>query len=1551
MTEQSKMYDDATRTVVSQLVSSTNELTTYVISLLDSVSLDINVLIHQLTGATEEIDSGVATLIEIREETLADIYKIQEDISGTYEVFMAESMKLRNDLAGMYTQADELQNRIDTLEKAEKDLRNLYNSLSGIAASLESDINTANIKVRDIQGRITQAEIDLSGLKTQIETLSVSVQQNLITAADFESRMSALETQVNNAVFNLDYVNTQISRAIADVNAVSQQVADAGRMSSDALDLASTAYDRVNSLSIEVDGLTFQVGQVATSYNTLIASVSDANAAVDAVNTRVNTLVASVNDTTVNVTSRLSDMENDLRETSVNLDNATSTLSQLQGNIDTLNIDYQSLNGQVQEQIRDAVLAADAANTSAASLSSDIAALTTLMQQYTDQAEQAGRDIQVLHDQILSTTLEVDARLGEISDKADQALDAASKAGARVFDTVADMMESTSLSAGMLVSTRGYFKPTRHGAASYDIWDLEAYRASIQNPTWVPDGETLIMDGKSFYAGGDHVLKKGLVAILRFSQLWAGQLGLPDPVTNEDDYVARQTHHDFGLQKATEFAKKTISPTRSSTSKNGVGEFSNAILHIEPGVYIITKTIWVPATVLLVGGTTWGTGGRYVKFIPLKPHLGGNINNYIRGYMFIFNGNREWPGTPTIPRGSTPMESIYCSVYVGGMSGISLDNYETGYGETDGKVDYYKPNYLKGINGSMVFGGGIFQSCTGDRIWTFAHRPGVDWLDFYTDGWVVIDYKSNTPLENEAYQFDFNGSGDVIKFDGIQFPVSVETSDPEDQWHKGEYLNGPPKGIRLQNWTSESIKPPGQGGSQEQIAYVGAGMRIDRVINGVIDLYGYRQVTIEACHLEFGQVIIHQGSANVRNCYFSKNTGHEYNVIECRRGQWGGIGTSLNLENCEFHRGFDGAHYPDEEGYYDLVIDENYTVNIKNCFQGWDIAGSNQYVAITVGVFNYDNDTIKPMPGWTRWSPYLSESATFVRGRLVPKSIEVQWNGFEGVQDVVSTRSAKQVNFTKPTDMTYYYYAQYLADPGDETVSPDFMPLGRNQRDRYNLDALGNPTSERFDAHAYVRAPGMYDDGVNAPYMCYYRPVIFFYGEEETPDYGTIRLYRGTAPFQYDEYVELPMMSRASVDDQGDSVFGRKWIPNPITKDTNPDLNLRKRNIIQVKGAAMTKYLLNLRSGTALSMEVGRGINYFGQEDIENIGTGGWERKDTLTITRASNKSVLAAEEGVMNSVCILDQPFDGDVYVNLPTTGTDNWDGSEKIKYVKGTKCDIIRTASTVGPSGIVYAMFLQLEQPDGTKVILRDMLPGEVATAIYDEKDILDTDGVSFKRVGEWIVTSSTGRLVSEHYYFEAAAGEYYQLLPADIYETNAVYNYASSDTIYAGVPENAKIGSLVKISRSIANNGMLYVLVKAEDDSNANVISIGTCNNVTTLLKRATGWVIESQISNIKTNYVVATDAWEFFDATKITSGLMVIDHKYMPPGEEDGGSITMAEDAAVGSEVMIKTALTIGDLTIQTPSGTIATVTKASTTHILKIAEGSGPDKWVVISGGT
>lgn len=410
MTDQNK-YNDPTRTVVSELVLSTNELTKYVISLLDSVSVDVDSLIVQLKAATDKIDAGVADLEEVRDKTLQDIHQAQEDISGVYEVFMQESQKLRNDLAGMYTQADDLDRRLDTLEGAQRDLETLYTNLGVLAKAIEADINTSNIKVRDIQGRISQAESDVAGLRAQLTSLATDLQQSLLSVADFEARMSVLEQKVTTAAADIMSISDQIAKCVADINVINQRVSESETKSKDALELANTAYATVNSLTVDVGVLSTKLDQITNTYNQLNSAVADANANVIKVNGDVDNLITSVNNTTTLLTNRLAAMESDLQAAGIKLDQANSLLTQLDANIATLNLDYQTLSVDVRNQISAATSAAKTANTSAESLASQVSTLTAQMVDYTNQANQANQNIQHLNDDIVVAKADLDAKV------------------------------------------------------------------------------------------------------------------------------------------------------------------------------------------------------------------------------------------------------------------------------------------------------------------------------------------------------------------------------------------------------------------------------------------------------------------------------------------------------------------------------------------------------------------------------------------------------------------------------------------------------------------------------------------------------------------------------------------------------------------------------------------------------------------------------------------------------------------------------------------------------------------------------------------------------------------------------------------------------------------------------------------------------------------------------------------------------------------------------------------------------------------------------------
>ena len=868
--------------------------------------------------------------------------------------------------------------------------------------------------------------------------------------------------------------------------------------------------------------------------------------------------------------------------------------------------------------------------------------------------------------------------------------------GLMVFDTVAKMIKSNTIAAGTRVQTNGYHNKFGIGGSTYDIWDLNEYRTVISDPKWLPDAcywtqkeKNRFDTGTVYYAGGDHLIevKVGdkvtqLVAKLNFNNtLWAGQCGLYDPQEMPSDCkLAGNILHNWSMQKATEFAKRQIMPSIKNTNnfnndfngplKDGINQKHGIVLHIEIGNYYFDSTVWVPANVMLCGGSDWAAP-RCVDFIPLKPKYGGNISHYCRGFMFIFNG-KNGGVTEATPLGSLPKETVYISPFVGGMSSINLNNYEEWYAPSvkdPAKPDWYKPDYLKGIKGSMVFGGGTFVKCQGNRMHTFCHRPGEDWAEFYTDGWEIVDYYCNTPLENDGYQIDLNGSGDAIRIDGCQFPVN-HPSGTFAQFPLGEYpRNNPVKAIRLHNNANWHITDD-YTSSKNSNLYCGAGMHITRCINGKMEIRGYRNVTIDTLHLEFGQLEFNEASAVVTNAYFSQVVGANYPSVICHRGQWGGNAQTLKFENCEVHRGFDGDHCPNEINQYDFVISDAYTVEFNNVYRGWDVSGSGkQEIGVKVGIWkDTKEEEVIALPYWTRWNAYLSRNCLIQHGNVAPVTKTVYCGSYNGINAIYDIPSNDQHGTAwNEKDGTYYYFSQLLLDAGNigenEENDPTFIPLGFNQKEQFNSDGSRKELSFVVKPPVHIPSKGIKSN----------RPSLSFWGSNDTQYDGIVRLYRGTSPYQYDKYIDIPCMNITTIEDQGKTTYGIPWKDNTVPVDTNVDITKRIRNTMPVSGELDTEYELIMRCGTGVTV---KNVN----KDITDwtLGSGTWRSKFTSGIVNHGNNHGSGITDSFTNVTNIWDTPFKNDVYCNLPCNNSWNWDNSKQIKVKAGSIAYICRDINT---------------------------------------------------------------------------------------------------------------------------------------------------------------------------------------------------------------------------------------------------------------------------------
>ena len=81
MTDQ-VVWSGDTRTEVSKLIISTNELTSKVITLLNAISGNFDGLVGQLEEATSAVNGGVADLSNIKADIESSIRRAQEDMGN-----------------------------------------------------------------------------------------------------------------------------------------------------------------------------------------------------------------------------------------------------------------------------------------------------------------------------------------------------------------------------------------------------------------------------------------------------------------------------------------------------------------------------------------------------------------------------------------------------------------------------------------------------------------------------------------------------------------------------------------------------------------------------------------------------------------------------------------------------------------------------------------------------------------------------------------------------------------------------------------------------------------------------------------------------------------------------------------------------------------------------------------------------------------------------------------------------------------------------------------------------------------------------------------------------------------------------------------------------------------------------------------------------------------------------------------------------------------------------------------------------------------------------
>ena len=288
--------------------------------------------------------------------------------------------------------------------------------------------------------------------------------------------------------------------------------------------------------------------------------------------------------------------------------------------------------------------------------------------------------------------------------------------------------------------------------------------------------------------------------------------------------------------------------------------------------------------------------------------------------------------------------------------------------------------------------------------------------------------------------------------------------------------------------------------------------RISNVINGAINIIGSSEVAISNWHNENAKLTVERSNLSIHNSsveVYAPRTDvpFEFNT------SYGSTSDSfvVTLDNVRFSFGTDVTR----EGIIpaEVKVSKAYVLEVRNCYRQDATSGSITRTGIRI---NTDADVA--IPTWNNFSGWLSQSGSLVRhiARGI-YDVYCSANNFYGVgTPSLVTRGGTGNTFVD--GQTYYYRAQHLLDV------PNMIGF--------------NPTN----AEVSIAMPGT---GANTK-----RVVAAISHNLGVPVKGTVRVYRGTSPGNYDKYCDIPWFAAGYLQDMGNYVCGLPWLAHTGGMDT-----------------------------------------------------------------------------------------------------------------------------------------------------------------------------------------------------------------------------------------------------------------------------------------------------------------------------------------------------------------------------------------------------------------
>ena len=347
MTDQ-VVWSGDTRTEVSKLVISTNELTSKVITLLNAISGNFDGLVGQLEEATSAVNGGVADLSNIKADIESSIRRAQEDMGNIYKSFLTDSTDIKSTLSGLSTDAEEVKLILVTLDNTSKVLSDKYAKLNSTAEEVGTYVLLYKNQASTIQESILGLEARAATISANLDRVSEMAQLNTESSEEFMQQLSTMKVDVYNLSASVSEYTDLAKELVDSYSRLTQVATEASTTATAAYNDAVNAMDKVIVLADQYDGLNAVASQIKTligEYNSIAADltsqlssmsgeVTNTRSVIDEFSDFVSSSVTTLNSDISTLTSKIATLTLRVEDLVVKIDGASETIYSIKSMVD-----------------------------------------------------------------------------------------------------------------------------------------------------------------------------------------------------------------------------------------------------------------------------------------------------------------------------------------------------------------------------------------------------------------------------------------------------------------------------------------------------------------------------------------------------------------------------------------------------------------------------------------------------------------------------------------------------------------------------------------------------------------------------------------------------------------------------------------------------------------------------------------------------------------------------------------------------------------------------------------------------------------------------------------------------------------------------------------------------------------------------------------------------------------------------------------------------------------------------------------------------------------